>query len=84
MSDRLLSDAEEVAVLDDELLDRATRGIVAELIDPKGNADRYRATVRAIALLHADVMWWVDLVVAAEMLANNRVMREPVGFRVTS
>jgi hypothetical protein len=83
MSDPLLTDVEASAPLDDELLDRVTWGIVAELIEPNGNVDRYRATVRALALLGPEVMWWVDLVVAAEMLANDRVMREPVGFRTS-
>jgi len=83
MTEPLLTDAESTAHLDDELLDRVTWGVVAELVDPKGNEDRYRATVRALALLPRDVMWWVDLVVAAEMLANDRVMREPVGFRTS-
>lgn len=83
MSDRLLTDGEANAALDNELLDRVTWGIVAELVDPNGNVDRYRATVSALALLRPDVMWWVDLVVAAEMFANERVMREPVGFRTS-
>lgn len=83
MSDRLLTDVEANAALDDELLDRVTWGIVAELVDPNGDVDRYRATVSALALLRPEVMWWVDLVVAAEMLANDRVMREPVGFRTS-
>jgi hypothetical protein len=81
MSERLLTDAEVNSPVDDELLDRVTRGIVAELLDPRGDVDRYRATVRALAQLGRDVMWWVDLVVAAEMLANDQIMREPVGFR---
>jgi hypothetical protein len=83
MTDRLLTDVEVNAPLDEVLLDRVTWGIVAELVDPNGDADRYRATVRALALLSPDVMWWVDLVVAAEMLANDRAMREPVGFRTS-
>lgn len=83
MSDALLTDVEANAMLDDELLDRATSGIVAELVDPNGDANRYQSTVRALALLGPDVMWWVDLVVAAEMLANDRIMREPAGFRMS-
>lgn len=83
MIDQLLTDGEASAQLDESLLDRATWGIVAELVDPNGDADRYRATVSALALLRPDVMWWVDLVVAAEMFANERVMREPVGFRTS-
>ena len=83
MSDRLLTNVEANAALDDELLDRVTWGIVAELVDPNGDLDRYRATVSALALLRPEVMWWVDLVVAAEMLANDRIMREPVGFRTS-
>lgn len=84
MDDRLLSDGESGARLDDALLDRATSGIVAELLDPHGDVERYRETVRCLALLTSDVTWWVDLAVAAEMVANDKVMREPVGFRVPS
>lgn len=83
MGDELLTAAEASAELDDELLDRATHGIVAELVDPEGDAVRYRSTVVALAMLPPEVMWWIDLVVAAEMLANDRVMREPVGFRLS-
>lgn len=83
MSDQLLTAAESSAELDDELLDRATYGIVAELVDPNGDPVRYRSTVVALAMLPPEVLWWVDLVVAAEMLANDRVMRELVGFRLS-
>lgn len=84
MCDRLLSDGESSAKLDYALLDRTTRGIVDELIDIDGDVERYRETVRCLALLTPEVMWWVDLAVAAEMVANEKVMREPVGVRKMS
>ena len=83
MTEPLLTEAESSAALDRDLLDRATFGVVAELVDPDGDSARYRQTVVALAALPSEAMWWVDLVVAAEMLANERVMREPAGFRMS-
>lgn len=83
MSDPLLTEAEASVELDRDVLDRATFGVIAELVDPKGDDSRYAATVVALATLPPEAMWWVDLVVAAEMLANHKVMREPVGFRMS-
>jgi hypothetical protein len=81
MSDRLLTEAEAFAPIDLGLLHRASWGVVAELLDAGGDESRYRETVRALALVPAEVRWWLDLTVAAEMFANDEALVEPVGFR---
>jgi hypothetical protein len=81
MTEPLLTELESASNVDLDLLDRASSGVVAELIDPYGDAERYASTVSALSLVPDSSRWLLDLVVAAEMLANNQVMREPAGFR---
>jgi hypothetical protein len=81
MTEPLLTQVEAASDVDLDLLDRASTGVVAELVDPYGDADRYASTVSALARVPESSRWFLDLVVAAEMLANNQAMREPAGFR---
>jgi hypothetical protein len=81
MTEPLLTELEAASDVDLDLLDRASSGVVAELIDPYGDAERYASTVSALARVPDASRWLLDLVVAAEMLANDQVMREPAGFR---
>jgi hypothetical protein len=81
MSEPLLTDLEAASDVDLDLLDRASAGVVSELLDPNGDVARYASTVWALAQVPEAARWWIDLVVAAEMFANNQVMREPAGFR---
>jgi hypothetical protein len=83
MTERLLTDAEASEVLDADGLERAAVGVVLELLDPYGDQERYRSTVVALARVPRTAKWWIDLMVAAEMFANNQPMREPLGFRVS-